>query len=56
MDIKKKKLNDIVTLGITKWKVIKAYTTDNPNLYYKDRITMVNLETGETIDCANSFC
>ncbi|WP_196029352.1 hypothetical protein [Longicatena caecimuris] len=55
MDIKKKQLNDIVELGNTKWKVIKTYTTDNPELFYKDRITMINLETGETMDCANSF-
>lgn len=55
MDIKKKKPNDIVELGNTKWKVIKVYTTDNPELFYKDRITMVNIETGEITDCANSF-
>lgn len=55
MNIKKKQLNDIVELGTTKWKVIKVYTTDNPELFYKDRIIMINLETGETIDCANSF-
>lgn len=54
-NIKKKQLNDIVELGNTKWKVINVYTTDNPELFYKDRLTMINLETGETIDCANSF-
>lgn len=55
MDIKKKQLGDIIEFGNSKWKVIRTYTTDNPELFYKDRLTMVNLETGETIDCANSF-
>lgn len=31
-NIKKKQLDDIVELGNTKLKVIKVYTTDNPEL------------------------
>lgn len=55
MDIKKKRINDIVELGNKRFKVIDVYTTDRPEIFYKDRLTMINLETGETIDCANSF-
>ena len=51
----KVKVGDIIERGKTKWKVVKLYETDNPELFYKDRITMINIETGEELDCANTF-
>lgn len=54
MDIKKKKPNDIVELANKKWKVIITYTA-NKNFYYKDRMIMINVETGQKINCANSL-
>lgn len=51
----KVKVGDIIEMGLTKWKVVRVYKTDNPKLFYKDRITMINIETGEELDCANTF-
>ena len=55
MIIKKLKVDDVISLSGCDWKVINTYQTLNNRFLYKDRITMINLETGETIDCANSF-
>lgn len=55
MEIQKKKLNDIVELARKKWKVVDVYTTQNTNFYYKDRMIMINIETGQKINCANSL-
>lgn len=51
----KVKVGDIIERGLTKWEVIRLYETDNPECFYKNRITMINIETGEILDCANTF-
>ncbi len=58
----KLKLNDTFERGGCLWVVVKVYTTDNPDLYYKDRVTVRCIRSnpsanvykvGDTLDYAN---
>lgn len=55
MRINKLKIDDVISLSGYDWKVVDSYITHESGVFYNDRLTIVNLETGETIDCANSF-
>lgn len=48
-----KKVGDIIESGEVTLKVIKVYESDDPELWCKNRITLLNLDTGDIIDCAN---
>lgn len=45
---------DIIKLKETTLKVIKVYRTNNKELFYKNRMVLVNLKTGDVTDGANS--
>ena len=55
MKIKKLKIDDVISLSGCDWKAIDSYITYETGMFYKDRLKLMNLKTGETIDCANSF-
>ena len=48
-----KKVGDIIESGEVILKVMKTYESDDPELWCKNRITLLNLNTGDIIDCAD---
>lgn len=48
------KTGDIIKLKETTLKVIMVYRTNNKELFYKNRMVLVNLKTGDVISCANN--
>lgn len=55
MKIKKLKIDDVISLSGCDWKVIDSYITYETGMFYKDRLKLMNLKTGETIDCLTHF-